>query len=494
MLTKAVKSIKLYLGDIRKTIVNSDFFEDIVLFSSLSFVFYFLPIVIAGYYLLPRKTKNIFLLAVSLYFYAWGEPSFVYVMVGSITVNWFLVLFFPIVSQKVKKLLLYLLVAVNFSLLFYCKYLGFAAKNLAALGVDITAVNIALPIGISFFTFQAMSYCFDVYTGKAQMQKNPLNVALYIAFFPQLIAGPIVRFETFAGQIIGRRECFEDFSYGVKRFLSGFAKKILIANQMAAVANRVFAASDITVSYAWLGVLAYTFQIFYDFSGYSDMAIGLGRMFGFHFLENFNYPYIATSITDFWRRWHISLSTWFRDYVYFPLGGSRVVSKLRLVFNLFIVWFLTGVWHGANWGFVLWGLLYFMLITIEKLTGAPAFFARRHTLGRIYTMFFVMIGWAMFRSETFTALAGFIPKMFGFGSCGLYDGFTGVLIRENIFIFAVAALFSIPVMPWLYSRFKKLRDDITWFRVQYAALFLLFFISISFLVKGSYNPFIYFNF
>ena len=318
-----------------------------------------------------RKLKNYFLTLASLLFYAWGEPKFVLVMLFSIFVNW--AMGFMVAHNKNKdnlgmaKVAVAMTVVANLAILFIFKYLSFTASVVQqALGLSMTIPKIALPIGISFFTFQAMSYVLDVYRGKGMAQKNILNVALYISLFPQLIAGPIVRYETVAEEIENRKETWNDFLDGFTRFILGLSKKVLISNTLSVFADTAFSSiGTVSVAGSWLGALCYTFQIFFDFSGYSDMAIGLGRMFGFHFLENFNFPYISRSITEFWRRWHISLGSFFRDYVYFPLGGSRV-SKPRLIRNLFVVWLLTGIWHGANWTFLLWGIMYFILLTAEN--------------------------------------------------------------------------------------------------------------------------------
>ena len=350
-----------------------------MLFPSEVFLFVFLPVVLGVYYLLLRKTKhlkNIFLLAASLFFYAWGEPQNVWLMVGVILFNWF----FGILVDKVRdhkvpvRILMTVMVLTNVGILGWYKYSEFVMLQVNRfLHTEFTVPDVTLPIGISFFTFQAMSYVIDVYRGHGKVQKNPLQVGLYISLFPQLIAGPIVRYETIADQIENRVENLADFNAGVTRFCIGLGKKVLIANNMALIADNAFGLIinnefQASVGMAWLGAIAYTLQIFFDFSGYSDMAIGLGQMFGFHFEENFKYPYISSTVSEFWRRWHISLQTWFRDYVYFPLGGSRV-SKPRLVLNLFVVWALTGIWHGANWTFLAWGLLYFVLLTFEKLSG-----------------------------------------------------------------------------------------------------------------------------
>ena len=468
-----------------------------MLFSSSTFLFVFLPLVIMFYYSFfrhSRRLQNIFLFLVSLFFYAWGEPSFVFVMIGSIIVNYAFGLIVDIYrTDKVKsKIILGVSVTFNIILLFIFKYLSFVIENINSifqLSLE-TGKNITLPLGISFFTFQAMSYVIDVYRGN-EVQKNPLNVGLYIAFFPQLIAGPIVRYETVAYQINHRKETFMLFSDGVVRFITGLGKKVLIANTMAVVADNVFNSNLQTVSpaFAWLGAIAYTLQIFFDFSGYSDMAIGLGKMFGFEFPENFDYPYISTSITEFWRRWHISLGTWFRDYVYFPLGGSRVKGKFRLIRNLFVVWFLTGVWHGANWTFILWGLVYFVLLTFEKLTGLHKS-KKLLPLKYIYTMFFVVLGWVLFRADNLTQAYQYITAMFG--SSGIWiDNNALFFLKENFVYFIVAILASTPVIKHLTEKSEK--SGIMAFFV--IILFLLILLcSVAYIVKGTYNPFIYFNF
>lgn len=465
-----------------------------MLFSSTIFLFLFLPAVLFCYYVLFKKSRllqNILLTAASLLFYAWGEPKFVFVMIGSILANWFFALLIDKNrgSKTVSRLFIVLTLCVNFGIMFIFKYLMFTLENVNSLfGTSIAVPQIVLPIGISFFTFQAVSYVIDVYRKDGELQKNPLNVALYISFFPQLIAGPIVRYQTVADQIKHRKESFSDFSQGVCRFIIGLSKKLLLANVMAIIADQTFGSGANSVVTAWVGALAYTFQIYFDFSGYSDMAIGLGKMFGFHFLENFDYPYISSSITEFWRRWHISLGTWFRDYVYFPMGGSRVKSKGRLVFNLFVVWLLTGIWHGANWTFIVWGLMYFLLLALEKMTG----FAKK--LGRfshIYTMLFVILGWVIFRAESLGEAITYIGNMFGVGGAGFFDDTAYFLLAENRFALVFAAIFSLPVTKWLHSKFdgKKIAAV-----VYPVAILSLLVISVTYLVKGGYNPFIYFNF
>ncbi|WP_368246072.1 MBOAT family protein, partial [Clostridium paraputrificum] len=353
---------------------------------------------------------------------------------------------------------------------------------------------ITLPIGISFFTFQAISYVIDVYRKNGEVQKNPLNVALYIAFFPQLIAGPIVRYETIAKQIKSRQETFDGFASGVCRFMVGLGKKVLLSNTLAIVADNAFnmnSINELSVSMAWLGAIAYTFQIYYDFSGYSDMAIGLGKMFGFSFLENFNYPYISKSISEFWRRWHISLGSWFRDYVYFPLGGSRVDTKKRLLFNLFVVWFLTGIWHGANWTFIIWGIMYFVLISIEKLIGFEKKFNKLSFIKHIYTMFFVILGWVIFRSSNITEAFSYMGKMFGVRASGIFDAYFYLNIVENIIFIIVATIFSAPIYKIIK---KKVKENKFIAPIYVMGMLILFIVAISYILKGAYNPFIYFNF
>jgi alginate O-acetyltransferase complex protein AlgI len=451
-----------------------------MVFSSQVFLFLFLPVVLACYYGIFRKNRrwqNILLTFASLGFYAWGEPFFILVMLGSIAVNWFLGLRAGRYAgnRRARRTITVVTVAVNIGVLFVFKYLSFFAN--AAAGSRV--LNIALPIGISFFTFQAMSYVFDIQRGRGQARKNPLDVALYISFFPQLIAGPIVRYETIAEQINNRRETLSDFTDGVERFIIGLSKKVLLANSLAIVADNAFDSAERTLVMAWAGALAYTFQIYHDFSGYSDMAIGLGKMFGFKFNENFNYPYMAKSIGEFWQRWHISLGLWFRDYVYFPLGGSRVKTKTRLVFNLFAVWFLTGVWHGANWTFFLWGLMYFALIISEKLTG---FAPKLGKFGHVYAMLFVLFGWVIFRADSLSAAFGFMSALFGAGETGFVTAADMFLLKNNVFFLIAGAVFTLPVA-------KKLPRAI-----QTAGLAVCFLLAISYMVKGSYNPFIYFNF
>lgn len=475
-----------------------------MLFSSPIFLFAFLPIVLIIYYGPLRGLRwgqNLFLLIASLYFYRWGEPSFVWVMAGSILLNYLLGLWAGFCRKREKKTTLPVAVAVagNLGLLFSFKYLTFTLVNLRSLGADLPLWDIALPIGISFFTFQALSYVLDVARGDAQAQKNPLNVGLYIAFFPQLIAGPIVKYRTVAHQIQHRRESWESFSQGCWRFLIGLGKKVILSNQLAVIADAAFdPALPSSVSMAWLGSVCYTLQIYFDFGGYSDMAIGLGKMFGFQFLENFRYPYLADSCRDFWKRWHISLTTWFRDYLYIPLGGSRE-GKWRTLRNTFLVWLFTGVWHGANWTFFTWGLVWFALLTLERrwnpLKSLPLW-ARRGC-----TFLLVNFTWVLFRSESLPRAGQFLLTMFKGTVPELWSVETGYYLRQNWLVLILAALACGPCATWLRGRLCELsrKRDMPglmplWDVLSALSLAAVFLISAAYLVKGSYNPFIYFNF
>lgn len=469
-----------------------------MIFSSSIFLLVFLPFVLIIYYTLyhQRLAQNIFLFLASLLFYAWGEPSFVIIMLLSILVNYAIGLNIDLHRDHkiISRILLMITVFYNLSVIFLYKYLTFTVINVnAVFSLELPVPNIILPIGISFFTFQAISYVIDVYRGHGEVQTNPLNVGLYIALFPQLIAGPIVRYETVSEQINYREERLSDFAEGSVRFIIGLGKKVLLSNNFAIIADKAFSmpTEQLSTTFAWLGAISYSFQILFDFSGYSDMAIGLGKMFGFHFNENFNYPYISSSISEFWRRWHISLGSWFRDYVYFPLGGSRVDSKLKLIRNLFIVWVLTGVWHGANWTFVLWGFLYFVLITIEKLTRFERS-SKLQIFRHIYTLFFVCMGWVLFRAADLPSAFTYFGRMFGAGGFHT-DKYARFYFLDNLLFLILGVLCSTPLLPYLK---QKLHYDEHFISYIVTPLFyiLIFFISLTYIVKGSYNPFIYFNF
>lgn len=475
-----------------------------MLFSSLTFLFYFLPVVMLVYFVLPKKARNYWLLLASLVFYAWGEPRFVLVMLLSICCNYVFALLITSARAKGKgslcTLWLVLALIANLGNLFVNKYLNFVTYNLnQVLGISCRITELALPIGISFFTFQELSYIIDVYRGDVAVQKNPFYLGMYVAFFPQLIAGPIVRYTTIERDIRERKITLASFSVGCRRFVVGLGKKVLLANSFSFVADKAFALSggELSVLFAWLGAICYALQIFFDFSGYSDMAIGLGKMFGFSFLENFEYPYISKSITEFWRRWHISLGTWFRDYVYFPLGGSRVNSKGRLVFNLFIVWLLTGIWHGANWTFVLWGLLYFVLIVFEKLTGWPQKSGSRGVavLYQIFIMLCILAGWVLFRAESVSAARQYFAGMLGLAGNPLIDGNAVFYWREYAVLLGIGALCCTPAWKMLRERLAKnerMDSGADWVSTVCCTVILL--LCVSSLVMGGNNPFIYFNF
>lgn len=474
-----------------------------MVFSSTIFLFGFLPVTLACYYLINPKFRNVFLTLASIFFYAWGEPKFVFLMLDSILVNYIFALLIDHYrnSKILVKALLALMVLCNVTFFFIFKYLNFTIASLNSFfGLKLSQTNIVLPIGISFFTFQIMSYVFDVYRKKGEVQKNPLNVALYVSLFPQLIAGPIVRYETVAKEINCRNENIEDFSAGVCRFIIGLAKKVILSNTVAVVADHAFGYMDfstLSVSMAWLGVICYALQIYFDFSGYSDMAIGLGLMFGFHFLENFNYPYMSRSVSEFWRRWHMSLGTWFRDYVYFPMGGSRVKSKLKLIFNLLVVWTLTGIWHGASWNFLMWGLFYFVLLAIEKLTGFPEKYPKSwvRNLYWIPTMLFVMLGWVLFRAPDLSHAINYTASMFGLINNPLSSTDAVFLWQDNRFFILIGILFSFPVVKTFV---KHLKDYVLYNKISKVLTPLLYgallFITCAYIVNSTYNPFIYFNF
>lgn len=468
-----------------------------MLFSSSIFLFLFLPLVLVIYYLPLRKCRqgqNVFLLLASLFFYAWGEPWFVLVMMDSIVANYGFGLWVAHNKRRGKtcRVPIFLTLVANLGILFVFKYLMFTLSILNGLGASFVIPVIELPIGISFFTFQALSYVLDVHRDRGQVQRSPLKVGLYISFFPQLIAGPIVKYETVADQIDNRQENWADFSSGCARFVVGLGKKVLLSNQLALIADRAYgmAGDELTMSFAWLGAVAYILQLYNDFSGYSDMAIGLGKMFGFHFLENFNYPFIATSLADLWRRWHISLATWFRDYVYFPLGGSRVDTKAKMIRNMFVVWLFTGIWHGANWTYLAWGLINFAMLMLEKFGGLgkrwPLFFKW------LFTFMVFLLTCVFFRAESIIAALQYFKAMFGFGA-GLGDGLTVLYLTECWLPLLAAVIFSAPVAPKVRAWADK--HNCVLLDVGYALLIAgVFLVSASFIIKGTYNPFIYFNF
>jgi len=443
----------------------------------------------------------------SLGFYAWGEPIFVFVLIISTLVDYFcgygVFLYKERRNVKVAKLFLVSSIVINLLLLGFFKYTNFALDNLRNIPLFSflpIGFEIILPLGISFYTFQKMSYTIDIYRGDAKVQKNIIAFGMYIALFPQLVAGPIVRYKDIAEQLKSRYITLESFGEGVKRFIIGFSKKVLLANNMALIADHAFAmnSGERSVTYAWIGAIAYAFQIFFDFSGYSDMAIGLGRMFGFKFLENFNFPYISASISEFWRRWHISLGRWFRDYVYIPLGGSRV-NKKRLFFNLFIVWLLTGIWHGASLNFILWGLFYFVLITFEKITDYPNKFKRAawKRLYRVFTLLCILGGWVLFRAADIDEAFGYAKSMFALHNNPLFCDNIILTFREYWLFLIFSVLCSTELFKNASEYISKSQNKYLLLAANISALFLYIFCflwSISFIIINAHNPFIYFNF
>ncbi|MDY6408196.1 MAG: MBOAT family protein [Pseudomonadota bacterium] len=469
-----------------------------MLFSSMTFIFLFLPSLCVLYFSISKifpktKYKDYLLLLASIFFYAWGEPRYVIIMLTTIAINYFGALCLDKFSEH-KKSVLMLIILIDLSFLIYFKYFNFIVDNLNTLfTADFNMIRVVMPIGISFYTFQSMSYLIDVYRGTVKVQKNIIKLALYICLFPQLIAGPIVQYADIAAQIDKRTENFDKIVYGVKRFIVGLAKKVLLANTLGGVADKIF---DVPVNsfppaIAWIGGISYTLQLFYDFSGYSDMAIGLGSIFGFKFLENFNYPYISKSITEFWRRWHISLSAWFKNYLYIPLGGNRE-GAVHTYINLFIVFLATGIWHGSGWNFIIWGLWHGLFVILEKLTGWYKIEQKKMVpLQHLTTLFVVIIGWVMFRSENLTYGLNYIKNMFGLlkNINSLYGlDYYGNSVEMMAFI--VGILCSMPIFKnCVYppkNKFVHIGLNL-W-------IMILFLSSVMSLMASTYNPFIYFRF
>ena len=467
-----------------------------MVFSSLTFLMLFLPSVLLIYFAVPRQGKNAVLFIFSLLFYAWGEPIYVGLMIFSTvldyTCGWLVEKYRGTSKQKIGLLIS---VFTNLSLLFFFKYTDFFIGTInTVFGTDIAMLNLPLPIGISFYTFQTMSYTIDVYRGDAKVQKNILSFGAYVSLFPQLIAGPIVRYQDVADQLNERTHSFDRFGDGVKRFVTGLGKKVLLANNIGLLWDAISktAAENLTTLAAWLGIIAFAFQIYFDFSGYSDMAIGLGKMFGFEFLENFNYPYTSKSVTEFWRRWHISLGTWFRDYIYIPLGGNRKGLPIQIR-NIAIVWLLTGFWHGASWNYVLWGVFYGLLLMAEKLfllkwlKKAPAF------VGHIYTMFAVLFGWVLFAFEDFGKGVAFLKTMFG-GGAGFISNGTLYQILSYLPLLFVCLVAATPLANKIYGKLSLIAGEGVLLTVDSVLIVGIMLLSIAYLISGSYNPFLYFRF
>lgn len=468
-----------------------------MVFSSIVFLFTFLPVVLILYFLVPKAAKNVILLIASLIFYAWGEPVYVFLMLLSILLNYFCGLEIAEKAEEgsgARGVFLFT-VLVNLGLLGFFKYAGFLVGSLnAVLPFDIPAPELNLPVGISFYTFQILSYIIDVYRKKVAVQKNLISFGLYVTMFPQLIAGPIVRYEDIETQLAERKVTLDKFGSGAAVFIQGLAKKVLLANLIGGLFSQVSAMplGNISVLTAWLGCLAYTFQIYFDFSGYSDMAIGLGRMFGFRFPKNFDYPYISRSITEFWRRWHISLGTWFREYVYIPLGGNRV-SRLKHIRNILAVWLLTGLWHGASWNFVVWGLYYGAILLVEKFLLGQWIERLPAVIQHLYSLFLIMTGWVFFFSPSLSSASGYLGAMFGSGGRPAVDSESLFLLLSNLLPMLILAVCATPVVRRLFG---KAFEKKAWLQIAFQCCIygLLLFLCIARLVTETYNPFLYFRF
>ncbi|MCL2741914.1 MAG: MBOAT family protein [Oscillospiraceae bacterium] len=474
-----------------------------MLFSSIPFLYYFLPVVLVLYFAVPFKAKNLVLLATSLFFYFWGEPVYVFVLLASTLIGW--AFGFPIDryrGRKASKVALIGSIVVGIGLLAVFKYSdffisivnGIIAPSAGPAEAPIRLLGLALPIGISFYTFQNLSYSIDLYRGNAKLQRSLINFATYVALFPQLVAGPIVRYTTVANELGGRKHSFEDFALGASRFVIGLGKKVLISNLLGELCEIYKRSGDSSVLYTWLYVLAFALHIYFDFSGYSDMAIGLGRVFGFRFLENFNYPYIASSITDFWRRWHISLSSWFRDYIYIPLGGNRV-SKSRHILNILVVWFLTGFWHGAGWNFIAWGMFFGILLIAEKNFLLKAYDRLPKAIPRIIMGLAVMLSWVLFDAASITEALNRIGLMFGFGASSLVSEQSLYYARSYLVPLIVAVIGSTPFPKRMVERLSgKGKGELALTFLQPLTVAVLIISVTAYLIDGSFNPFIYFRF
>ena len=466
-----------------------------MVFSSSIFIFLFLPLVLLFYFIVPDKYKNYVLLIFSIIFYLFGGPKYLLLLITVVLIDYIGAILIEKTNNR--KLFFVITIALNISILVFFKYTGFFLENINGLfNTSIKIPRIVLPIGISFYTFQAMSYVIDVYRKKVKLQKNFFTLLLYVSLFPQLVAGPIVRYETIEKQLSKRKTTFEDFCYGIERFILGLSKKVIIANQMGKLADSIFISNNLTSPIAFLGGLAYMFQIYFDFSAYSDMAIGMGRMFGFKFLENFNFPYISKSITEFWRRWHISLSTWFKDYVYIPLGGNRKGIK-RQIINMFIVWSLTGFWHGAEWNFIIWGIYYFIFLVLEKYVLKKALDKAPSIILHLYTLLIVYIGWIIFRCDNLRALINYLKALFSFNITKVSMNELSVYIESYWVYFILAFIFQTPIYYKVVEKIdktksKRLKNILL--ALRYISLIIVFIITIMFLAYSCYNPFIYFRF
>ena len=460
-----------------------------MVFSSLNFLFIFLPLVLIVYYLVPFRFKNLVLLIFSIVFYAWGEPVYVILMILNIAFNYICGRQFETLhTERERKRQLILAVVVNLLLLGFFKYAGFLVGTVCGIFGGHPSFELPLPIGISFYTFQALSYVIDVYRGKVRVQRNIIDFGAYITMFPQLIAGPIVRYDQIERQLGKRTISLEKAGFGMQRFLFGLGKKVLLANNLGLLYSTIQAADERSMMTAWLGAIAYTLQIYFDFSGYSDMAIGMGKMLGFDFMENFEYPYLAGNVTEFWRRWHISLGSWFREYVYIPLGGNRV-SAGRHILNLLIVWALTGLWHGANWNFVIWGIYYGVILILEKYVLIPLCRRVPKWIKHIYTILLVIIGWAIFSNTNFGDMGVFLKNLFGGGVNGFIDSGFLYYFKSNLILLILSVVFCAPAFRKVMGYTERKRPVI-----NIVVCVLIFILSVGFLVSGSFNPFLYFRF
>lgn len=471
-----------------------------MVFSSVLFLFRFLPIFMICYFMAPRRMKNFILLLGSLVFYAWGEPVYIVLMLFSTLSDYVHGRIIDSVrGKKAAKWWLASSVVINLLVLGFFKYADFLVQTVNAVaGTDFPLLNLPLPIGISFYTFQTMSYTIDVYRGEAKVQKNLLDFAVFVTMFPQLIAGPIVKYRSVQEQLHDRKADDVQISYGIRRFITGLAKKVLIANNIGILWTEISAMDfgEMKVLTAWMGILAFAFQLYFDFSGYSDMAIGLGACLGFHFPENFQYPYISASVTEFWRRWHISLSSWFREYVYIPLGGNRK-GLPRQILNILIVWALTGIWHGAGWNFLMWGLWFGAFLILEKAGWKQLLSYFPKIIGRLYTLLVVVLGWVFFAVENPGGILAYIQAMFGINGAGLYDGQGMYWCGEYWILFAIAALGSLPVWHMLAKRLEESRTGYgtaVFMLAEKVIPSVLLLLSIAYIVEDSYNPFLYFRF
>ena len=468
-----------------------------MVFSSLIFIFIFLPLVLVSYYIAPRRLRNTVILLASLLFYAWGEPTYIILIIISILINYLgaLLIRVHIKNKDKSKFIFITLLLIDISILFFFKYYGFAIECLGSIiGLDLKVKSISLPLGISFYTFQQISYIADIYMQKVKPERNLIDFATYITMFPQLIAGPIVKYDDIHKQLANRKESINKFGEGVQRFIIGLGKKVILANNIGVIWTQVKEVNlnDLSVVLSWIGIIAFTLQIYFDFSGYSDMAIGLAKMFGFDFLENFDYPYISKSITEFWRRWHMSLGGWFREYIYIPLGGNKKGTLIQ-VRNLFIVWFTTGLWHGASTNFVVWGLYFGVILFIEKIYLKDLLKKIPSIFSHIYTLIIVMIGWVIFDMNTLTDSGHYIKIMFGFGNNIFIDNLAKYILTNNFIILLIGLICSTKLIKIYMNKIKSTFRENDVFLIT-AINLLILIISTAYLVGASYNPFLYFRF